>query len=88
MNVIDTKVNGEQTIDVMKSKKVSSSNEEADAQIKATLESDVVNLSITGLKKLEFDNVNIQPNGSGGGDGIEPPKVLGSGGGDGIEPPK
>jgi hypothetical protein len=87
MNVTGTKVNSYQAIDLMNSQKISASKEEH-TQTKATLESDVVNFSMEGLNRLELDNVILKPNGSGGGDGIEPPKTLGSGGGDGIEPPK
>jgi len=88
MNVTGTHVNGYQAIDLLNSQEVSSSKEVLNTQTKAILESDVVSFSMAGLRKLALDNVTFEPNGSGGGDGIEPPKALGSGGGDGIEPPK
>lgn len=88
MNIVGTKLNSSQTIDLNSSQKVSTTKEVLHTQTKAGLESDVVNFSEAGLKLLKLDNMALEPSGSGGGDGIEPPKVLGSGGGDGIEPPK
>lgn len=88
MNVTGTKVNDYQAINSLNSQDMSSSKDGGNTQTKATLESDVVSFSMDGLRKLALDSVILEPNGSGGGDGIEPPKTLGSGGGDGIEPPK